>query len=86
MSMAMRASKLLATLLPFYFDGQLEKTALIEQYDRVWKANFSSRIRAGQHLQHLFGKKTSTQLALKTLHYLPPLTRKVIGLTHGQPF
>ncbi len=86
MSMAMRASKLLATLLLFYFDGQLEKADLIKQYDCVWKANFSSRIWAGQYLQHLFGKKTSTQLALKTLHYLPPLTRKVIDLTHGQPF
>jgi menaquinone-9 beta-reductase len=86
MSMAMRASKLLATLLPLYFNKQLKKEDLITQYDRVWKDNFSSRIWAGQHLQHLFGKKTPTQLALKTLHYLPSLTRKVIGLTHGQPF
>jgi menaquinone-9 beta-reductase len=86
MSMAMRASKLLATLLPLYFTGQLKKEEIIEQYDRIWKANFSSRIWAGQHLQHLFGKKTPTQLALKTLHYLPALTKKVIGLTHGQPF
>ena len=86
MSMAMRASKLLANLLPFYFDGQLEKADLIKQYDRVWQANFKSRIWAGQYLQHLFGKKASTQLALKTLHYLPSLTKKVIGLTHGQPF
>ncbi len=86
MSMAMRASKLLATLLVFYFDGQLEKADLIKQYDRVWQANFRSRIWAGQYLQHLFGKKTSTQLTLKTLHYWPTLTKKVIGLTHGQPF
>ena len=86
MSMAMRASKLLATLLVLYVDGQLEKADLIKQYDRVWQANFRSRIWAGQYLQHLFGKKTSTQLALKTLHYWPTLTKKVIGLTHGQPF
>jgi menaquinone-9 beta-reductase len=87
MSMAMRASKLLAHLLPQYFNGQLTKTALIHQYDTIWKSNFNTRIWAGRHLQHyIFGKKTSTQLALKTLHYLPSLTQKVIGLTHGKAF
>jgi menaquinone-9 beta-reductase len=87
MSMAMRASKLLAHLLHQYFDGQLNKTALINQYDTIWKSNFNTRIWAGRHLQHyVFGKKTSTQIALKTLHYLPSLTQKVIGLTHGKAF
>jgi menaquinone-9 beta-reductase len=87
MSMAMRASKLLAHLLPQYFDGQLNKTELISQYSTIWKSNFDTRIWAGRHLQHyIFGKKTSTQIALKTLHYLPSLTQKVIGLTHGKVF
>ena len=86
MSMAMRASKLLASLLPLYFNGKIKKEELISRYNHVWKGNFNSRIWMGQHLQHLFGKNTSTQLALKTLRYFPALTQKVIGLTHGQPF
>jgi menaquinone-9 beta-reductase len=87
MSMAMRASKLLALLLPQYFNGKLTKNQLIQQYSSAWKSNFNARIWAGRHLQHyVFGKKTSTQIALKTLHYFPSLTRKIIGLTHGQPF
>jgi menaquinone-9 beta-reductase len=86
MSMAMRASKLLATLLTQYFKGNLKKEDLISGYSRAWKDNFSTRIWAGQYLQLLFGKKTSTQLALKTLHYFPSVTRKLIGLTHGQAF
>jgi menaquinone-9 beta-reductase len=86
MSMAMRSSKLLATLLPLYFSNKMSIDELISQYKAAWKHNFSSRIWAGQHLQHLFGKKTSTQLALKTLHYFPILTKKVIGMTHGLPF
>ncbi len=86
MSMAMRGSKLLATLLTLYFEQKITKTALIEQYDAVWKAHFKMRIGAGNKLQHLFGKNTSTLIALKTLHYFPALTRKVIGLTHGLPF
>jgi menaquinone-9 beta-reductase len=86
MSMAMRASKLLANLLPLYFNHKMDKDALISSYERIWKDNFSTRIWAGQHLQHLFGKNRSTQLALKTLHHTPFLTKKVIGLTHGEPF
>lgn len=86
MSMAMRASKLLAHLLTAYFNGNLKKEELISRYDKVWKDNFSTRIWAGQYLQLLFGKKTSTQLALKTLHYFPFVTRQLIGLTHGLPF
>lgn len=86
MSMAMRASKLLAYLLTAYFNGNLKKEELISRYDKVWKDNFSTRIWAGQYLQLLFGKKTSTQLALKTLHYFPFVMRQLIGLTHGLPF
>jgi menaquinone-9 beta-reductase len=86
MSMAMRASKILAALLTSYFNGNLKKQDLISRYTTLWKDNFNTRIWAGQYLQLLFGKKTSTQLALKTLHYFPSLTEKLIGLTHGKPF
>jgi menaquinone-9 beta-reductase len=86
MSMAMRASKLLAILLPQYLNGKIKKEVLISSYNNVWKANFKTRIWAGQYLQLLFGKKTSTQLALKTLHYFPSVTQKLIALTHGKPF
>jgi menaquinone-9 beta-reductase len=86
MSMAMRASKLLADLLTLYFNENLPKEALISRYNQVWKAHFSTRIWAGQYIQWLFGQKTSMQLALKTLHYFPSITRKLIGLTHGMPF
>jgi menaquinone-9 beta-reductase len=86
MSLAMRGAKLLAALLPRYINNQIDKKTLVNQYSAVWQSNFSSRIWAGQYLQHLFGKKMSTQLALKTLHYFPKLTQKVIGLTHGLPF
>lgn len=84
----MRASKLLADLMPSYVEGKINKMELVNQYTRAWKANLGTAksIWAGQYLQHLFGKKVSTQLALKTLHYAPALTRSLIGLTHGLPF
>ena len=86
MSMAMRASKILAELISLYTQGQIDRQALANRYVAAWKANFNGRIWAGQYLQHLFGKKQSTQLALKTLDRLPALTQKLIGLTHGMPF
>ncbi len=86
MSMAMRASKLLANLLLLHFKGKCTKEELISQYARAWASSFHRRIRAGQYIQSLFGKKTSTHLALKTLHYFPALTRKLVGLTHGEVF
>ena len=86
MSMAMRASKILAELISLYTQGQIDKQVLANRYVAAWKANFNGRIWAGQYLQHLFGKKQSTQLALKTLDRLPALTQKLIGLTHGMPF
>lgn len=86
MSMAMRASKILAGLILLYHRGEIDKTALVKRYIAAWKANFNNRIWAGQYLQLLFGKKQSTQLALKTLDRLPALTQRLIGLTHGLPF
>jgi flavin-dependent dehydrogenase len=86
MSMAMRASKILADLILLYTQGQIDKQALADRYIAAWKANFNNRIWAGQYLQLLFGKKQSTQLALRTLDRLPGLTQRLIGLTHGMPF
>lgn len=86
MSMAMRASKLLASQLALYFEHRCSKEALIHRYNLAWEHCFNNRIWAGQYIQLLFGKKNSTQLALKTLHYFPSLTQKLIGLTHGRAF
>ena len=86
MSMAMRASKLLANLLSDYFNNTISKEELINQYNLIWNKNFNARIKAGYYLQHLFGKKHTTHYTLKILNKLPSLTKKIISLTHGQPF
>lgn len=86
MSMAMRASKLLANLLVDYFNEIISKEELIKQYDLIWNKNFNTRIKTGYYLQYLFGKKHTTHFTLKMLHKLPSLTKKLISLTHGQSF
>jgi flavin-dependent dehydrogenase len=86
MSMAMRASKILAQSLINYFNESISKKELIEKYDKAWNENFNTRIKSGYYLQHLFGKKHTTHYTLKALDKLPSLTKKIISLTHGQPF
>jgi flavin-dependent dehydrogenase len=86
MSMAMRASKILAQLLIGYFNQSITKEKLIKKYNKAWAENFNTRIKSGYYLQHLFGKKYTTHYTLKTLDKLPSLTKKIISLTHGQPF
>ncbi|HXD91843.1 MAG TPA: FAD-dependent monooxygenase [Bacteroidia bacterium] len=86
MSMAMRASKILAQLLISYFNKSISKEELIKRYDKVWNENFNTRIKSGYYLQHLFGKKNTTHYTLKVLDQLPSLTKKIISLTHGEIF
>jgi 2-polyprenyl-6-methoxyphenol hydroxylase-like FAD-dependent oxidoreductase len=86
MSMGMRASVLLATAINAYLHKQITKQELIARYTAAWSSAFNTRIKTGYYLQNLFGKKTSTQLALKTLSLFPALTKKIISLTHGTPF
>jgi flavin-dependent dehydrogenase len=86
MSMAMRASKLLAPLLVKYFTKNITKAELVKHYEADWNKNFNTRIQAGYYLQHLFGKKRITHYTLKILDKLPTLRTKIISLTHGETF
>ncbi|MCF0073833.1 NAD(P)/FAD-dependent oxidoreductase [Dyadobacter sp. CY261] len=86
MSMGMRASKLLAEQLLLFFDQKQSHEEALKNYHRAWNAAFGTRIRAGYHLQKLFGKSRTTDFALKLLHRTPWLTSQLISLTHGTTF
>ncbi|HEV7382910.1 MAG TPA: oxidoreductase, partial [Dyadobacter sp.] len=86
MSMAMRASCFLAAELTAFLSGRQNLDKTISHYDKLWTDHFSIRIKTGYHLQHLFGKTTTTNLALKILDNLPGVTSKLISLTHGDRF
>ena len=86
MSMAMRASKLLAEQLLRLFDEKQTHGQAAQNYRREWNAAFGTRIRAGYHLQKLFGKSRTTDFALKALNKSPWITSKLVALTHGNVF
>lgn len=86
MSMAMRASHLLAKEMIQFFEKKQSRESLAANYKRAWDHAFGSRISAGYYLQGLFGKKNTTHLALKLLSQMPTLTNKLVSLTHGDRF
>ncbi|MCE6987570.1 NAD(P)/FAD-dependent oxidoreductase [Dyadobacter sp. CY323] len=86
MSMAMRASKLLATELILFVENKQTKEQALKNYQNAWNHAFKTRITAGYHLQNLFGKRTTTDLALRALSKMPRLTGKLVSLTHGDVF
>lgn len=86
MSMALRASKILAGELLHFFDKKQSHQQAHHHYHRAWNAAFGTRITAGYRLQTLFGKSRTTDLALRLLNKAPVITSKLIALTHGAPF
>lgn len=86
MSMALRASKILAGELLHFFDKKQSHHQAHHHYHRAWNAAFGTRITAGYRLQTLFGRSRTTDLALRLLDKTPVITSKLIALTHGAPF
>lgn len=86
MSMAMRASYLLAPILNLYLQLEISKPEAIYLYQPKWNQNFEKRIKAGYYLQKLLGQNQITHLTLKLLQTSPRLLQKLIALTHGQRF
>jgi len=86
MSMGMRASKLLAAELIALLDNKETREQALLNYKQNWNKNFGNRIKAGYYLQHLFGKNSTTDLALRGLNLFPALTSKLVSLTHGARF
>ena len=86
MSMAMRASKILAELLTCDLNNDLSREALIQAYEYAWNNQFQMRIKTAYYLQSLFGKKRLSYYSLRLLAKSPGLTKKIISLTHGQSF
>ena len=86
MSIAMRSSKISSNHITLFLNDKISKAQLISSYEKEWNVNFALRIKSGFYLQKLFGKRLSTLLSLKLLNAFPGVFRKLISLTHGNPF
>ena len=86
MSMAFRASKILAELLLEYFNEGFSYYVMEDMYKKQWKSSFSSRLFMGRFIQGMFGKEYMTEGLIRSLSHFPYLVSKLIKSTHGNPF
>jgi len=86
MSMAMRASSIIAKILPKDLENEKDRLIFEKEYQKIWNENFILRLSIGRIFQRLFGSDRITFWVLKLLKQFPTLLSKLIGLTHGKKF
>lgn len=90
MTMAIHSAKILSGIIARNYKAGTftpAKRQLIEQeYTIEWNKQFAKRLWTGRQLQKLFGNNSTTALTLNLLNGIQPLTRYLIGKTHGKPF
>ena len=86
MAMAIHSGKIATEQVLHYFRNGRNRQELEEGYSRRWKKTFEGRLRVGRTVQRLFGSTVLSEVAVGALRQLPPATRFIMRLTHGQPF
>jgi flavin-dependent dehydrogenase len=91
MSMAIHGAKILCDLIlqSGLLDGNTIKSEdrkkLENEYAAQWKTQFSKRLFWGRTIQGMFGNSTLSEIAIRSLHAIPPIERSLISKTHGRP-
>ena len=86
MSMALHSSKIAYACIDRFLQQQISRTAMEEQYQRMWHDQFALRLRTGRMIQRFFGKPAITNLFIESFRIFPQLARPLIRLTHGEKF
>ncbi len=86
MSMAMHSSKLAFQQIQQFLSHNITRTQMEEAYITSWIRIFSNRLWTGRNVQRFFGRELSTSLFIKSMYYLPLVSKYVIKSTHGEPF
>lgn len=86
MSIALHSAKILSEFMDDFLSEKISKQKLIESYLSQWNRNFNLRMKSGRQIQKLFKNQNVANLALSILGQFPVISRRMISLTHGQPF
>ena len=90
MTMAIHSAKILSHIIIKHYKPQnftpATRAAIENEYVTAWNKQFAQRLWTGRQLQRMFGNNTATAVMLNTLNAVPPLTRYLMGKTHGRPF
>lgn len=86
MAIAIHSAKILASLLVYYFDNQITKEGLYQQYTQNWNTNFKFRLWLGRRVQQFFGSPVMSELFVQFFKYNTFLAQQVVKQTHGKVF
>ncbi|WP_207533648.1 NAD(P)/FAD-dependent oxidoreductase [Desertivirga arenae] len=84
MAIAIHSAKILSdTLIAFYKN---DRKVVEDLYSQQWRRYFSQRLAVGRLTQKLFGGRITSELAVRGLQTIKPLSNFIIKRTHGAPF
>lgn len=86
MSMALHASKLAAEQIDLFLKGAISREQMEKQYSRLWKTNFSKRLKTGRIIQRMFDNKWLIHLLIYLGRSFPKLALYLVRQTHGKSF
>lgn len=85
MAMAIHSAKIAAELVAEYYNKQLTRKQLEENYTIEWNYNFKKRLKTGRMLSALLQKPKLCNVVLRIFTAFPFLLPILINKTHGKP-
>jgi menaquinone-9 beta-reductase len=86
MSMALHGSKIAFEQIHLFLQNKIPSWQMEQEYSNNWQKQFGKRLRTGRIIQGFFGSSLLSNLLISSLKPFPSITRKLISITHGQPF
>lgn len=86
MSMALHGSKMAATHIHDFLQGNTTREEMEKRYRLQWQQEFAHRLITGRRIQRLFGSQWLTNFFISVVKPFPRLIHFLIKQTHGKPF
>jgi flavin-dependent dehydrogenase len=84
MAMAIHAAKTLSGKVDMYLNKKMGQSELEMTYQMEWNSLFKWRLWYGRQVQRLFGNPTLSNLSVKLINNVKPLSTLMIRGTHGK--
>ncbi len=83
MAMAIRSAQILSHLIIDYFNGDIDRESLEQQYTIAWHKQFARRLFAGRIIQLSFQQRWVSNLSVQILKAFPGILTSIVKQTHG---
>lgn len=86
MAMALHGGKLAAQQVLDFLKGSISRREMEQNYTRTWNRQFAGRLWRGRQVQHLFGRRALSEVAVGAANLFPPFAQGLIRQSHGEEF